>query len=317
MRVSVVMCTFNGAAHLERQLRSLLAQNRLPDEVVIHDDGSTDATNSILDRFAASAPFPVRFRIQPQRLGASANFASAIAAADGQIIACCDQDDVWYPEKLQRTAEIFEKESADLVFSDADLVDADLRPLGRRLWETIGFSGSDVIEAESGPLWPTLGRFNVVTGAGMAFLSKWRDLLLPIPNNWMHDGWIGIVLSILGKFRLIEQPLWAYRRHGAQRIGPGPVSWSRQVAAARRMDAVYFQRLAEDFSGLVERLGERPIDLEIARTLRDKIIHCRARALIRAAGSPWPRLIAGELFSGRYFSCALGLKSLAQDIFLS
>jgi glycosyltransferase involved in cell wall biosynthesis len=320
MRISVALCTCDGAAHLEAQLRSLTAQQRLPDELIVHDDCSADETPKIIEQFAAAAPFPVRWRINPMRLGITANFASAIAAATGDVIACCDQDDVWYPDKLERIAGTFEKSdpsAPDLVFSDADLVDADLRPLGSRLWKSIGFTGGAHRAAECGRLWEVLIRFNAVSGAGMAFLSRWRDLLLPIPDGWMHDGWIGLLLSILGHCRMIEKPLWAYRRHDAQRIGPGPIGWPRQIAIARRMDVSYFQHAAENFSALLERIGSRPIDPEIARVIQSKIQHCRARALIRTAGSPWPRLIAGELFSGRYQSCSLGWKSLAQDLVLA
>ncbi|HUB23850.1 MAG TPA: glycosyltransferase family 2 protein [Tepidisphaeraceae bacterium] len=318
MRISVAMCTCDGAAHLEDQLRSLAGQERLPDELIIHDDASTDETPRIIERFASAAPFAVRFKIHPKRLGVTANFASAISTATGDIIACCDQDDVWYPDKLQRIADEYASEPnpPDLVFSDADLVDSELRPLGSRLWKSIGFCGGARRAAEQGRLWEVLIRFNAVSGAGMAFSSRWRDLLLPIPDGWMHDGWIGILLSILGRSRVIPRPLWAYRRHDAQRIGPGPFGWPRQIAAARRMDVFYFQHAADNFSALLERIGPRPVDPEIARVIQSKIQHCRARALIRTAGSPWPRLIAGELFSGRYQSCSLGWKSLAQDLVL-
>lgn len=318
MRISVVLCTFNGAAYLPRQLHSLTIQKRLPDELIVHDDGSTDSTHSILESFAARAPFPVRRSIQPKRLGASANFATAIAAASHEIIACCDQDDVWYPEKLQRIeAEFSAFPPADLAFCDADLVDETLRPLGRTLWESIGFTPDRQRDASGGRLWETLVRFNTVTGAGMAFLSKWRELLLPVPPGWMHDGWIGMMLSILGQCRWIPSPLWAYRRHSQQTIGPGPSRWTQLLAAARRMDALYFQHQAENFAAVIDRIGNRPIDLEIARTLRDKITHSRARAMIRSVGSPRPRLIANELLSGRYFSCSYGWASVAQDVCLS
>ena len=59
--ISIVLCTFNGARYLPAQLASYLNQDRLPDELVIGDDGSTDETESLIQEFARTAPFPVRF----------------------------------------------------------------------------------------------------------------------------------------------------------------------------------------------------------------------------------------------------------------
>ncbi|MGA2232905.1 MAG: glycosyltransferase [Tepidisphaeraceae bacterium] len=322
MRISVVLCTCNGQTFLPRQLRSLADQDRRPDELVVFDDASTDESDAIVRRFAQTAPFDVRVHIQPGRVGVMRNFAAAIGAASGEMIACCDQDDVWHPEKLARAEEALGtaqngSPAADLVFSDAELVDEQLRPLGRRLWESIGFCASKRRIAEEGRLWEVLIRFNAVTGAGMAFRGSWRNLLLPIPNGWMYDAWIGLMLAIVGRCKLIDEPLWSYRRHATQQIGPGPDSLAAKIAAARRMDQSYFQVMAANFLAVVDRLGQRPIDLTIAARLRDKINHCQARAAMRGAGGERVGRIAGELFSGRYHQCALGWQSAAQDIFLA
>ncbi|HEX8394664.1 MAG TPA: glycosyltransferase, partial [Longimicrobium sp.] len=61
-RVSVALCTYNGARWLPEQLASLAAQTRLPHELVVCDDRSTDETEAVVRAFAATAPFPVRFQ---------------------------------------------------------------------------------------------------------------------------------------------------------------------------------------------------------------------------------------------------------------
>jgi glycosyltransferase involved in cell wall biosynthesis len=76
--ISVAMATFNGAAHLEPQWASILAQSRLPSELVMSDDGSDDGTRAQLERFAAVAPFPVRMLHGPERLGVTRNFGRAL-----------------------------------------------------------------------------------------------------------------------------------------------------------------------------------------------------------------------------------------------
>jgi len=183
MRISVVLCTRNGAKHLQRQLRSLLDQQRPPFEVIARDDASSDGTAKTLQSFAAVAPFPVRVTINPQALGTAGNFQAAIADAEGDVIAPCDQDDVWYPEKLsQFEVAMAGSDSPDLAFCDADLVDEQLRPLGRTQWESIRFNRRQQ-EIAAGNLWKVLSRFNVVSGIAMAFSARRRDLLLPIPED--------------------------------------------------------------------------------------------------------------------------------------
>jgi len=58
--ISIVMCTYNGKAYLSDQLVSIVKQTQQPGELVICDDGSTDNTLQVLDKFSKEAPFPVR-----------------------------------------------------------------------------------------------------------------------------------------------------------------------------------------------------------------------------------------------------------------
>ena len=121
-RLSVALATYNGERYLGEQLESILRQTRLPDELVIFDDASTDSTPAIVQEFAKAAPFPVRFQINAERLGSTRNFEAAIRACSGDIIFLCDQDDVWYPDKIARMEERFIKDpEAGAVFTDADL----------------------------------------------------------------------------------------------------------------------------------------------------------------------------------------------------
>src|SRR5215470_8302349 len=105
--ISVAMCTYNGARFLAEQLGSLAAQSRLPDELVVCDDGSTDESAEIVKDFARHAPFPVRLEVNEENLGATKNFEKAIGLCRGEVIALSDQDDVWYPKKLELHESVF------------------------------------------------------------------------------------------------------------------------------------------------------------------------------------------------------------------
>ena len=69
MRISIAMATYNGAKYLQEQLESFLSQTRQPDELIVCDDGSGDATLDILERFRQSAPFAVQIHRNETRLG--------------------------------------------------------------------------------------------------------------------------------------------------------------------------------------------------------------------------------------------------------
>ena len=105
VKVSVIICTYNGASYLAGQLDSLLAQTCPPYELVVQDDGSSDGTWEMLEAFRAAHPgLCIRLFRNPERLGYNRNFLSAVQRASGDFIACCDQDDLWHPEKLEMLA---------------------------------------------------------------------------------------------------------------------------------------------------------------------------------------------------------------------
>ena len=100
--VTILLCTFNGETFLEAQLASLERQVHKNWRLIVSDDGSTDGTLALLDQFARRVPQSVELRSGP-RQGPATNFLSLAAdpQIDGDYFAFCDQDDIWYPEKLQ------------------------------------------------------------------------------------------------------------------------------------------------------------------------------------------------------------------------
>ena len=228
------MCTYNGALYLREQLDSLAAQTRLPDELVVCDDGSTDRTLAILDGFAAAAPFPVRIYRNPTRLGTPKNFERAIGLTTGAIIALADQDDVWYPHKLERLeGELARSKRIGLVFSDADVVDDRLRPAGYRLWEARRAVGRNRRLIARGRLFEALVRDNLVTGCTAAFRSDYKDLVIPVPAACAHCLERVRVAAVADVAR-IDAPLLAYRQHAANQCGLARYHGEKTATAADR-----------------------------------------------------------------------------------
>lgn len=235
LTTSVVMATYNGARYLPVQLDSLAAQERLPDELVITDDGSTDDTAKVVEAFAASAPFPVRFFPNAKRLGVRDNFQRALTLAEGDILLLCDQDDQWFPAKIRRLAGMLEaEEGALLVMNDKILTDEELRPSDATMLSNLRDYGASTSM--------------FVAGCCSAFRRSWRDIALPMPEGIAyHDVWIIGLAHDLGVVRLCEEPLQYYRRHG-DNASQGRFVENRRVSRTRR--------LLGDLSLLLRKRGE-------------------------------------------------------------
>src|SRR5687768_1581675 len=210
VKLSVAMCTYNGADFISDQLESIIAQSRQPDEIVVCDDGSTDETQALLKQFAATSPVPVSLHFNETNLGSVKNFEKAIDLCSGDVIALSDQDDVWRADKLQLIEEAFRRAPrAGLVFSDAEIVGENLKPLERRMWDELGFDEHKRKLVRSGRALEVLITGWTVTGATMAFRSDFVKLSLPVPDGIaiIHDGWIALTVAAVAEVVMIEQPL--------------------------------------------------------------------------------------------------------------
>jgi glycosyltransferase involved in cell wall biosynthesis len=320
LTISIALCTFNGEAFLDEQLQSLRGQTRQPDELVVCDDGSTDRTIEILETFLKSVSFPVRIHRNEKNLGPAQNFARAIAACTAEIISFCDQDDIWEPAKLAVTGEIFDRDPRTVfVFHDADMCDERDQSLGYQLWSSVGFAGRLRKQFDDGNGFDVLLRQNVVTGATLSFSSRYRPLILPIAGGWMHDGWIALLLSAVGRGHAISQPLMRYRQHASQSIGAARRSFYQQYLNAKKMDRHVFSQQADAYESALARLQEQtdykvpPVAIQ---HLQEKIGHCRKRSAIRLGQSSRLLPAMDELMAMRYRRYSLGWKSFAQDLIL-
>lgn len=317
--ISVALCTFNGARFLPEQLASIAAQTQWPDELVVCDDGSTDNTLDLVRAFAATAPFPVRVQVNPDRLGSTGNFAQAVSLCTGDLIALADQDDVWRPEKLARLEHALrDQPGAGLVFSDATMVDERLRSLGYTLWEAVEFRPRERRQFRDGQAFPSLLRRYRVTGATMAFRAACKNLVLPIPGQWVHDAWIALLIAAVAPVALVEEPLLLYRQHAGQQLGERKRGLLQQYRVARSMTRESYQAVVERFTEARDRLrGVPELATDRMRLLSEKIVHFQQRVHMRDPRIWRLPLIAREWWQGRYRRYSLGWKSLAQDLFLS
>jgi glycosyltransferase involved in cell wall biosynthesis len=341
--ISIALSTYNGSRYLAEQLESIADQRRLPDELVVADDASTDGTLGIVTDFIHRAPFPVRLFRSPANQGLLKNFERAISKCRGELILLSDQDDVWLPEKIERFEEAFTK-SADALacFSDAQMVDGELRPIGMTVWEKENFLPVERAMAAAGKLDLVLLRHNVVQGASLGFRRELTEIILPIPESldsrvWVHDGWIATCVAVLGRAKLIDEPLIRYRIHGANAVGnsvrpevvPKSLAWMLTKLAdvtLRRKRPLSRLRETEDtinhvdrhWLGVMQALDERvppnARTIRLHRLLRDRMAHASNRISLAKSEDGRMGRIAGDLLRGRYHRWSEGFIGAVRDL---
>lgn len=326
MTVSVVLCTYNGSTYLPEQLASIAAQELPPDEVIVCDDCSTDGTLQILQDWASSGPFPVAVSVSPSNLGVIKNFELAIGKASGSIIALADQDDVWHPTKLRLTVQALRANpSLGMVFTDAEVVNESLHPLGYQMWSTRRFRRAEQRLVCQGHAADVLVRRNIVTGATMAFDARFRDLVLPIPQNpiHVHDGWIAFLLAAVAKIGFISQPLMQYRQRAGQVIGAHPPTGLRMLHHASRSNSLvanleahratiaWFEQVRER---LIQCADRYPPDPHVLNLIDGKIRHLQARLDMPRSRPARAVFVASQLATLGYHRFSIGVWAAAKDL---
>lgn len=315
------MCTYNGSGFLEEQLHSIASQTRLPDELVVCDDRSSDNSLELLQAFSQSVSFPVRIFVNDRNLGSTKNFEQAISLCGGDVVALADQDDVWYSHKLSRIEqEVSESDAIVAVFSDADEIGDDSELLNHRLWSSFSFGAAEQRAFRAGSALTVLIKHPVVTGAAMAFRREWFELLAPFPDSDIHDRWMSFLLAACGTVALISDPLMRYRRHRNQQVGVGAQTFRERIATARVTGrSLYLSEIAR-FSELRRRIDQHRTRMPYAdfalAEIRRKISHLEHRIEMRRDISRIPTVLR-EVCNYGYWRYAAGWKSVAKDLFMT
>ncbi|WP_207492113.1 glycosyltransferase [Aridibaculum aurantiacum] len=201
-KVSVIMCTHNGAKYVKEQLTSILHQTYPLHELLVFDDMSTDDTVEIIQETIQDYPFAKLHRNETN-LGFTKNFETAFKAATGDVIAVSDQDDVWIKEKIERMLKAWKPEKPaiycnSILFRGA--VPKKIHP-NRRLRK---YKGTDARKIFLG---------NTVSGHALMIRREFLDLVLPFKEGIMYDWWIGVVASYNGGLQYVPEVLVLQRGH--------------------------------------------------------------------------------------------------------
>lgn len=321
--ISVAMATYNGERFLREQLESLARQSLLPLELIVCDDGSTDGTLDILHRFAVSAPFSVKIYQNETRLGSGFNFLRALGRCTGDLVAFCDQDDVWKEQKLSVCLDVMRDPGVTLVSHSAGVFSSQQMP---RRWRHPDHRTQ---------VWRSCNDFAVQrwTLLGFSMVLR-RDVLnrVPIPLYsadlspvCAHDVWSTIAALSCGRVVLLPNELAAYRLHESNVTLHPPASGLARLAP----DPISLERGAGNYAGLAEflRYAASFCNESVSRVFQDYIRQaesysraCSERSrLHQACGHRWRaiNILARMLAKGNYAPRSLGAKAFVRDALLA
>ena len=221
-KIDVLLATYNGEKYLKEQIDSILNQSYKNIRLVISDDCSKDDTRKILKEYEKDER--VELHLQEKNLGYIRNFEYLLKQVKNDLYMLSDQDDVWLPEKIEKSLETLKKNNADMVFGDLEVVDENLNTiypsfgdfmlLNRKIKQQINSYKLNYL-------------YNCVTGCTILSKKKFLKDILPLPYKSkyvVHDHWMALMVSFNGKMTYMPEKYIKYRQHGDNQIGTDKIS---------------------------------------------------------------------------------------------
>jgi glycosyltransferase involved in cell wall biosynthesis len=219
--VDIALAVYNGEAYLGKFLGSLSRQTHQNWRLHASDDGSSDATLRILNAFASAHPDRLVVLPGKARIGVKANFSRALQACTAEYILPADQDDIWEPDKIERLLmkiqDLEMRHTAQmplLVHCDLRLIDENDAVISRSFWH------HQHLCPEYGTSLKNTMVQNTVTGCACILNRSLLEKALPIPESCiMHDWWLALTATALGRLSYLKRPLVRYRQHANNAVG--------------------------------------------------------------------------------------------------
>ena len=252
--IDIILATYNGDKYIRQQLFSLLAQTYTDWRCIVHDDGSTDGTLSIVKEIATLDSRIILKEDGIRLHDAGKNFLHGLSYSTADYICFCDQDDVWLDTKLEKmfaAIEACNNEIPQVVFSNAYLWKSDTNVICGNA--TLAFPND--IESL---LFLNCG----IQGASAIFNRKMKDcLLVPLENLVMHDWYLTIIGCTIGEIGYLHENLMLYRQHGENVTGDADGSMKKKFLAVLMrksplVDCKHLKSLESFFQVWREKLSE-------------------------------------------------------------
>lgn len=212
MKTAVLLSAYNGETYIREQIDSILRQERdFELDLWVRDDDSTDQTRVILDEYEKAGK--LRW-YTGQNIGSAYSFIDLIKhCGEYDVYAFSDQDDLWMPQKLQNgIRHIHPLDTAALYVANAELVDDNLAPLGKRVYKKTPRTDFYTLVCAGGLL-----------GCTMVFnrhLARYVQEYPCPPKLVMHDFYLAVLCAAVnGKIVYDQTPCMKYRQHGRNVYG--------------------------------------------------------------------------------------------------
>lgn len=215
MIVSVCMATYNGAKYLKEQVDSILCQEFTENpnvelELIVSDDGSTDDTIKILEGYGDA-----RIKIYHHKehkthryynaaFACTSNFGYAISKAIGEYIFLSDQDDVWYPWKIDKSITTLKKYGGGVIGAAFDTADGNLNKMSTLIYKDQSFF--------------KLRFSHSLYGFSCGFSRDELRYILPIPEIPQHDTFIMLTAKWRNRMHYIDEVCAIHRYTGSHNV---------------------------------------------------------------------------------------------------
>ena len=218
MRLTILMSTYNGEKFLREQLDSILAQKLPADldlKIVVRDDGSKDSTLDILDEYATKYDNIVSYYTGENLKPAKSFWHLLKNCEPSDYYAFSDQDDVWYPDKMERAIETLraqEEQNIPLLYtSNVMVTDAELNEIGVMNTDKMYTDFAHILI------------YNESNGCTQVFNNIAREEFIKydMDSNLliMHDRLADLLTAMFGKLIYDDNPTMFYRQHGNNVVG--------------------------------------------------------------------------------------------------
>lgn len=216
IQVDVLLATYNGEKYLKCQLDSILNQTHKNIRLLINDDCSTDNTRVILKEYEEKDD-RIKVKYNEKNLGYVKNFEDLLKRVENKYFALSDQDDFWKEEKIEKSLNKLLEEDADLVFTDLEPVDEKLNTITPSM---VRFMQMDK-NIKKHQDYKLVFLRNCVTGCTILSKKELINKYIPIPTKkpMVHDWWMALIISQIGKITFLDEPTIKYRQHGNNQLG--------------------------------------------------------------------------------------------------
>ncbi len=239
LKISVAITTYNGEKYITEQLSSIMNQIRKPDEVIVIDDASTDSTPDIVKNFIEVNQLNNwRLIENKENLGFIKNYRKALLETKGDVIFLCDQDDVWFEDKLESISSVMAQNPQILALNTAFLIideDGEVRQTSSK---KNNFGLIDKLLKKRLEKISLSSEFhsNISPGCTMAVTREIADSYVRLSKCELpHDYEMNVMAASKGGLYFYDAALIKYRLHGDNLIGLSPKEASRIQIAKERL----------------------------------------------------------------------------------